>query len=319
MKYYCYRCGYNTTRKGDFRKHLNRKRVCKPDKNNIPIHQIRVKYGFSKKMKSKPQICKKVNLENKVVNPEYTSGEKSTKNRNTCEFCGKIFASKQGKYKHKKKHCKSKMSFDYIDIIESVENQETYTNNSKNNMNQTSETNMINELKEIIKNKDKIIDKMMNQLEKMLEKIGNNNNNTIHINLNNYGKEDISYLSNCHFEKLLNSPFTSIPKLINNIHFNNSHPENMNVRITNKKLPYAEVYKDDGWKIQDKKETIKELVNDKIDILDDKFDEIKDDMYDNKKRNYKRFQSCREKEKVIREIEKDAELEILNGSKQTNK
>lgn len=290
MKYICGRCGYNTVRKGDFRKHLNRKHTCEAKLSDINIDEIKEKYGFYNIAPKNTKITPKTHQNT----PKHTKIHQNTPKYYYCEYCDKKFTRSESKKRHERSRCNVKKELD------------------KKNM--KSDNILITELKDIIAKKDKIINKMMKQMEKMLEKVGNNNS-TINITLKNYGNEDISYLSNLHFEKLLSAPFTCIPKLIKNIHFNTNHPENMNVRITNKKLPYAEVYKDDTWKIQDKKETIKELVNDKIDILDDKFGEVQDTMYPHKKDNYKRFQSIREKDDILKNIEKESELEILNGSK----
>ena len=45
----CDRCGYTTIRRSNFINHLDRKRTCKPIKNNILIEEIKEKYGFEKK------------------------------------------------------------------------------------------------------------------------------------------------------------------------------------------------------------------------------------------------------------------------------
>ena len=84
----------------------------------------------------------------------------------------------------------------------------------------------------------------------------NNQNKIINININNYGNENIDYLNKDYLNNLLQGAFTAIPKLIENIHFNPSHPENHNIKITNKKEPYIKVRKNDKWELQDKKENI---------------------------------------------------------------
>ena len=61
--------------------------------------------------------------------------------------------------------------------------------------------------------------------------------------------------------KLLNLPYSAIPKLIKNIHFNPKHPENHNIKITNKKEPYIKVRKNDKWELQNKDETITDLID----------------------------------------------------------
>ena len=63
----------------------------------------------------------------------------------------------------------------------------------------------------------------------------------------------LSYISKDFLTELCILPYSSIKNLLKHIHFNKKHPENQNIRITNKKLPYAEVYKGDKWEICDKR------------------------------------------------------------------
>ena len=58
------------------------------------------------------------------------------------------------------------------------------------------------------------------------------------------------------------------------VHFNKMNPENSNIRITNKKLPYTEVRKNGKWEIQNKEEFIELLVDDKYYILEDHYNEM---------------------------------------------
>ena len=66
----------------------------------------------------------------------------------------------------------------------------------------------------------------------------------------------------------------AIPNLVKRIHFHSKHLENRNIRIPNKQMPFAEVYNNEKWEIRDKKDTITVLVRDKLDILDEKFEEL---------------------------------------------
>ena len=45
-KYECIRCGFITKLRGNFKRHLNRKFICIPKKNNISIDQIKEKYKW---------------------------------------------------------------------------------------------------------------------------------------------------------------------------------------------------------------------------------------------------------------------------------
>ena len=101
----------------------------------------------------------------------------------------------------------------------------------------------------------------------------NNNNNTIIIN--NYGEEDTKYITSDFILKLLkNKPFKAIPEMIKHTHFNKEHPENQNIKITNKKEPYVKIMKDNKWEFQDRKNTITDLIDKQhIKISDEKVEE----------------------------------------------
>ena len=138
-------------------------------------------------------------------------------------------------------------------------------------------------IEELIKNQEQMKEQMKEMVEKLLINNGNttnnNNNHNSHntinntIHINNYGNENIDYLKENYLNNLLQGAFTAIPKLIENIHFNPQHPENHNIKITNKKEPYVKIRKNDKWELQDKKETLETLVDDKYYILEEVIEE----------------------------------------------
>ena len=83
----------------------------------------------------------------------------------------------------------------------------------------------------------------------------------MYIIINNFGEEQIKYISDKTFKKLLSTPISAIPKLIELKHFNPKHPENHNIKITNIHDKYAKIYKDKKWLTQHKKDVIQELVD----------------------------------------------------------
>jgi hypothetical protein len=67
------------------------------------------------------------------------------------------------------------------------------------------------------------------------------NNNTINIHINAFGKENTDYLDDQAIVECIDRIFNSVPAILKRIHFDPDHPENHNIKITNKKLPYASV------------------------------------------------------------------------------
>ena len=73
--------------------------------------------------------------------------------------------------------------------------------------------------------------------------------------------------------KMIKYPMTMIPKMIENTHFHKKHPENKNIKITNKKDKFIKVYNGKKWVYDNKANTIKNLIDDKYTILDIYYDE----------------------------------------------
>ena len=71
--YTCFRCGYNTIYKNNFKNHLNRKYICQPKNGDISIYEMKEFY--------------KINIKHKNT-------QKRTKNKGT--------------HKHKKTHINTK-------------------------------------------------------------------------------------------------------------------------------------------------------------------------------------------------------------------
>ena len=173
---------------------------------------------------------------------------------------------------------------------------------------------------------------MKRQMEVVLNKSGDtttntnshnthtNSHNTQNITINNYGKEDKSHITPKYLSGLLKyGPKGAIPRLAKAIHFNKNKPENQNLKITNIKMPYISVYKDDRWLYRDKDEVIQEIVEDKFEMIDEHYDEHGEDDLDNRQQErYKKYKNDME-ETRINETQKfqkkELDLLILNYSK----
>jgi hypothetical protein len=101
----------------------------------------------------------------------------------------------------------------------------------------------------------------------------NNTNNTINnnIHINNYGDENLKHLRSKDFANLLSGIYSAVPKLIEKIHFDPDHPENHNIKYTNKKLPYLKVMKNDKWQLVNKKHELLDLIDNKYFMLKEKY------------------------------------------------
>ena len=144
------------------------------------------------------------------------------------------------------------------------------------------------------------------------------NNNTIHIQLNNFGQENTSYLS----KEFLNNCFDCGPKSIKNImlgiYFDENHPENHTVKLISLKNEYVNVHKDGDWHpktINDaidvmKQTSIDALIKTKIDELNDML--IKNKLNDKDNVNINKLQSIQNiPQKIEKEINKSAIINLI--------
>ncbi len=309
----CDRCGKNIKRKNNFIRHLQRKNICKPIISTITPEELLQKYNFKK-------IIKKFQ----------------------CDYCKKKFSRKNNLRYHQKKSCKAN-KINNTQII--CHNNNNDNNNKTGNIPQNIPND--NHWKELFEKseqqKEKLIqqekqEKMelinlfrkekqdfMNQIELLLTKVGNNNVTNIQQNniiIRNFGEEDISYLTENYFKKLFSSqtPINTIPTIVKKIYFNYEHPENMNLKIENTNLPYINVYKEDKWQQQDKKDTIHKIVNKNFNLIDTKFTEVKEALPKQKKESYTEYKqgilekSSKKSKQYIKDIIKKTENIILVSS-----
>ena len=136
------------------------------------------------------------------------------------------------------------------------------------------------------------------------------------INLNNYGSEDLSHITENFKNQMLKIPFVAIPKMIEEVHFSEKKPENNNIKLTNKKENYVKVYQGDKWIFKDRKSTIKQLMDDKYTIIDNHYEEYKEEPkpkhVDSQYKKFKDMYNEGDRD-LHNEIRVDCELLLLNN------
>ena len=260
IEYLCHRCGYNTHKKSNLIQHLNRKKICKPILGDISIEEIKKHYNFeiNEIPQNVTQMLPNVTPMLPKCYPNVTpmlpnvtqmlpKNEKIEK-KNECAFCFKLFATRHSKSRHLK-ICKKKKESETLVIkqeeeiqqmkleIQELKTKSTTTNNSNNN--------------------------------------NTNNTNTINnIHINNYGEENLKHLRSKDFRDIICSMYNAVPQLIEKIHFDPEHPENQNIKYTNKKFPYLKIMKDNKWQLVNKKNELFDLIDNKCYLLKDKYYKI---------------------------------------------
>jgi hypothetical protein len=284
-------------------------------KTHLNTHHNTKKHKINKE-KADHKFQKSSTKEHKTAQ---SIAQKSTKQHNTyknhrCDYCFIILKTKANLTRHLKHYCKSYSPSNNVDEMEKK----------------------IKNIEELLEDQQKLHEKekklLYKQIEKLLDKVGNTTNiqhNNIESNiqnniiLNNYGKEDLSHITDTFKEQLIKIPYSMIPKMIEAVHFNDKKPENKNISLTNKKDNLIKIFKNNKWIYQGKEETINSLVDGKYCILDsyyeDNFENSDNDIIrtgnEITKTNYGKFRHYFEKSEkdLVEKLKKECEIVLLNN------
>ena len=295
--YSCDLCNYSTKYKSDYTKHTN------TNKHRLKLISYNTCYYSNGLMNTNEHKVNtnehKVNTNEHKVIENSENSEKHTINVKhfTCEYCAKMFNTTASMRRHIKRYCKENP--DFIDTIIDAKD---------------------SKIDSLEKDKKKLeMEKtyLYNQVATLLDKVGNTTNIQNNIILNKYGNEDLSHITDTLKTELLNIPFYAIPKMIEEIHFNDLKPENKNIMIPNKKENLVKVFQGDKWVYKNKNETISDLVDQKYTIIDEHYEilDTTNKVSPNIKTTFSKFKKFYEKGDIemIENLKKQCELVLLNN------
>ena len=193
-----------------------------------------------------------------------------------CSYCNKIFSTKYNRKTHEIKCLqlyndrKIKALEEEVKMMRGLNPSQIVNNNTINNNNGTT----------------------------------NNNNGTINNNIiiNSFGNEDISHITNRQIIKALRMCKEFPLEMIKITHFNKDKPENHNIYKPNFKDKYVKYFNDNIWKIGDAKRIMTELYMSKMDIAEEKFDELKQYLSEITQGRFQWFLDNREEPEVMSEV-----------------
>ncbi len=210
-----------------------------------------------------------------------------------------------------------------IDNLEK-ENYEKINNDSKNSENKNKniireeyESEFIkeirkelSELRDYIKNNQNVNNNAVNNHYTFLTQI--NQNFFIH----NFGKECMDSIQTDFYFNLLSSPYDSVPKLVEEIHFNKQNPYNTNIILPNQNLPFIYVYENGKWIIANKESTLNQLVDKNFERVDDFYDHYKNYLEKTIIENYEKYSNEFVESNLKEDIQKDVSNVLERGSQQ---
>ena len=300
--YICDICNYSTKYKRDFNKHNNTKK----HRNKLMGLGLSVEETHHI-IQNNPKIIQNnpVDITN---NPPIIQNNPVKKYK--CDFCPKTFSLHSNKRRHEMHRCKENP--DFLDKLLAAKNNRIKTlQQDKDNLEKDKEA--LEKDKEALREEKQVL---YTQVATLLDKVGDTNiqNNII---LNNYGKEDLSHITDTLKTELLGIPYGAIPKMIEEIHFNDNKPENKNIMIPNKKENLVKIFKGDKWIYKNKNDTITDLVDSKYTIIDEHYEGM-----DNEhmlplamKTTFTKFKKIYEAgdEEMVEKLKKQCELVLLNN------
>ena len=202
----------------------------------------------------------------------------------TCMYCKRVF-SRPIKMKEHLSRCKSKPT-------------------------KTEElTELMLKLTEKIDDQNKKIDNLQNKQ--------NITNNTVNIQQNiivtPYGKEDVSHVTFEDYAHIFTKGCYAIPEFVKYIHCNDKKPENRNIYIKNYKDEYILTFDGIDWNIERKDDVFGNLIENKKNFLESKYDVYCDDLPKPAKILFKKFLDRSDNNEVINNIKDELRNEFYKN------
>lgn len=229
IEHKCSRCGEAFKRKDTLITHLKRKNECKPIVSNVT----------------------RASIIDELTKKQYNDKTYD------CEFCKKKFNQPSSKSRHKDICKKNPVNMKTEDTIqENVEVEDTDAGPSTSYV-------MID--KHDYENMKRQVAQLAEEVRSLKGNSASVSNNfgsiqNININLNSFGQENVSHLTDDFLSHCLMNPTKGLPSLIETIHYNKDVPENHNIRCKSLKQNIFEKYVDSEWRSCDASNTLDELI-----------------------------------------------------------
>ena len=282
VSFLCEYCNYKTDIKCNFVRHL------KTFKHIKTAEIYGVTKNYKKQINFKTQKDpKKTQKDPKRPKKTQQITEKSPKNGYfTCIFCSCIYSTFAHQRRHEMHRCKHPDAIKHRKLL--VSNRA---------------------IKELKKEHKKTVDMLISKIGTTNNTFINSNNN---IQINSYGNEDMSHISDTLKTQMLNSPYSMIPKMIEHVHFNEQKPENKNIQLPNKKENKLRIFSNNKWIYKNKDEVLSDLIDGKYFIMDTHYENVCNKIKGEKYELFRNKFDDKNK-KLIDIIKKESELVILNN------
>lgn len=307
--YICLRCGYTTDRVFNFKKHLNRKYLCKVKLEEVDnIDQL--KYYNLVTSNEKTRIATKCN-HNVTIKCNHACNHKKV--AEIGDYYEKVKSSMvTSNHYYKCRHCQKQ----YKNRQHRWRHEKTCEHYKESNLNKDHLYEKMEELICCMTNLTEDNQKMHHTINNYkMENCKINSDNTQNIIINNFWSENNEYIlqNKKLMNKLLTNPHKSIPNVIKYKHFHPLHPENHNIRFRNKNHKLGEIYKDNKWIYKNKKEILDDLLDSGYITIDEYKSNNKGELSDKLKKIITKVGEIYETKNE--ELIEDIHLLVLNETK----
>ena len=287
-KYKCLVCQFSTNHKPNFERHTRTKKHKKNTKN-IALFSNHI-----------------------ALNSSNIAFYSAPKPLYQCKYCDKVLQHQSSLSRHIKYSCKKNKDEDLKELARLFNEKEKMAKD--------------NELLLLMEKKDKQLENMQKQIDKLTNKLqiqnvnngtvnnGTVNNNTINIQLLNHKDTDYSHLTHKDYMACISNCNKCVTTLIEKVHFNPNKPENMNIYLSNIKGKYIMIYKDNEWQIQNKKVQVDDLYDHNEMVLETWYDEYKE-KYPHIVHSFKRYLKNRDGDVLLNQAKEEILMMMYNKRK----
>ena len=300
MPYYiCEYCDFSSQLKSNFRHHLETQK----HKNNVSSDDLTTTKDHEKTTKDHEKTTK--------------DHKRPQKKKYNCDHCDEIYTTFSHKRRHELHYCKkSPYVAEKMDKKKMEKEEELYQQTIKVATLSNDNKHQSNEICKLEKEKEKLekkVDKLTNKIGNTItNNIQTNNTNTNNIKINNYGKEDISHITDDFKTEMLKIPYGAIPEMIKAIYFNSKIPENHNIEYPNVNKNILKIKTGEGWVYKHKNLVLYDMIDSKYLMLDDHFDVVVNGskLSTHNKDNYKNFRERYDigDKKLLTELKDDCDI-----------
>jgi hypothetical protein len=189
-----------------------------------------------------------------------------------CKFCDKTFKYRQSRYLHQKQHDSENIVSQVTQRVMATLGKPFVVNNITNNTH-----------------------------------IEANNN----IQLNAFGKENLDHITKPFLDQCVKRRDKGLLELVHKMHFDENAPENSNIKITNKKMPFIQYHNGNKWMLEKKDKVLNEVIDKSHWMMQEHFDDHEHEYRETRYLSENMINYVREWLEKVSDKERDIYSELL--------